>query len=225
MKLSDYLEDFVTERRLNRIEEVLRNRTRRIVVVLEDLYQSHNASAVLRSCECFGVQDVYVIENYNSFEPSSDVALGSSKWLTVHHYNAEDGANTRRCLQELKDFGYRIAATCLSSDADVLSNVSVQEPLALCFGNEENGLSATAMELADMIITIPIHGFTQSFNISVSAALCLYELIGRLHHENSEWGLTEEAKKELRFDWLKKSVQHSEKIIERYSEQCQDSAK
>ena len=225
MKLSDYLEDFVTERRLNRIEEVLRNRTRRIVVVLEDLYQSHNASAVLRSCECFGVQDVYVIENYNSFEPSSDVALGSSKWLTVRHYNAENGANTRRCLQELKDFGYRIAATCLSSDADVLSNVSVQEPLALCFGNEENGLSATAMELADMKITIPIHGFTQSFNISVSAALCLYELIGRLHNEDSEWGLTEEEKNKFRFDWLKKSVQHSEKIIERYSEQWQDSAK
>ena len=108
-KLILYLQQFVTERRLKLFDSRLENRTRYLTVVLEDIFQPHNASAVMRSCECFGIQDLHIIENRNAYRINPDVALGSYKWLTLKRYNLP-GDNTTRALVLLKQEGYRIVA-------------------------------------------------------------------------------------------------------------------
>ena len=110
--LIGYLRGFVTAHKQGLIDEILQVRTRHITVVLEDIFQPHNASAVLRSAECFGLQDVHIIENENEYRLNKDVTRGAAKWLTLHQYR-EGGENTRPCLEALKGQGYTVAAATL----------------------------------------------------------------------------------------------------------------
>jgi tRNA (guanosine-2'-O-)-methyltransferase len=210
-----HLAGFVTERRKRRIEEVLALRTRYITVVAENLYQPHNASAIIRTCDCFGVQDLHVIEHNNRFEINDAVAVGSGKWVTVHRHTDPEGNATIRCLQDLKDRGYRIAALTLQESAEPLKNVSLDQKLALCLGTEEEGLSDTAHEMSDLFVQLPMHGFNQSFNVSVTCALSLYELVQRLHTLELDWHLTEAEKDDLRYDWYHKTVPEADLHVAR----------
>src|SRR4030042_2486900 len=167
-KLIKYLEQFVTERRLQLINRVLSQRTRYITVVLEDIYQSHNASAVLRSCDCFGIQDVHIIENRNTYQLNPDVALGSNKWLTLYKYTREQN-NTATALTKLKKTGYRIVATTPHANGCPLQEFDLHKgKTALVFGTELEGLTGNATTMADEFLTIPMAGFTESLNISVT---------------------------------------------------------
>jgi tRNA (guanosine-2'-O-)-methyltransferase len=204
-----YLSGFVTEARLNRFNSVIKNRTRHITVALENIYQSHNASAVLRSCDCFGVQDVHIIENEFKYEVNDDIALGSSKWLTLYHYSEEEN-NTRACINRLRTEGYRIVATTPHKHDCTIEELPVDTKLALFFGTELNGISQNIMDEADEFVKIPMFGFTESFNISVSAALSLYELTTRLRKSNTEWSLTNEENAEIKLLWLKNSIKDAE---------------
>lgn len=217
-ELIDHLLQFITEDRWKRINQVLEKRTRYLSVVLEDLYQPHNASAVLRSCDCFGVQDVHVIENENSFSPSRGVTIGSDQWLTLYKYNDEETKNnTSTCYQRLRDRGYRLFATTPHEDGVSIDEVPLDQKTAIVFGSELTGLSDFALEEADGYARIPMVGFSESFNISVSAALCLYELSTRLRKEcKNRWTLREEEKISLQLDWIRKSVRASDKIEKRW---------
>ena len=181
-ELINYLEGFVSDRRKNRLKEVLAERTRHMTVVLEDVYQAHNASAVLRSCDCFGVQDVHFIEKRNKLKISEDVSMGSTQWLNIKKYNEEEN-NTASCLQQLKNQGYRIVATTPHKNDKTLSELDVTKPFALVFGTEIDGVTDTVFDMADEFVKIPMYGFTESFNISVSAALCMYELTTRIREQ------------------------------------------
>jgi tRNA (guanosine-2'-O-)-methyltransferase len=214
-KLLDHLSQFVTERRLQLFESLLNYRTRYLTVVLEDIFQAHNASAVLRSCECFGIQDVHFIENHFEYKISPDVALGSNKWLTLYRHN-QQADNTRHTIGMLRSQGYRIVATtpheshCNLEDFDLTKGKA-----ALLFGSELNGLSQQAIELADEFVRVPMVGFTESLNISVTAALFIHHLTGRLRNMTGiSWQLTPEERKEIKLVWLKNSIRKSE-IIER----------
>lgn len=211
-----YLSQFVTARRQQRIDNVLAWRTRHLTVALEDVYQPHNASAVLRSCEIFGVQDVHVVEGTNRFRPNTGVSLGASQWLTLHRYRGEVGESTTRCLQQLKDRGYRVAATTLQEDGVPLSELDVDRPLALLFGAEEQGLSQKAHDLADTFLRLPMFGFTQSFNVSVTVALCLFHLTRRLHASAVPWQLSEAAKQNLKLAWMIQSTTRGELLVRRF---------
>ena len=214
-KLVTYLQQFVTERRLKQIERVLNNRTRYITVVLEDIFQPHNASAVLRSCECFGIQDVHIIENRNKYRINPDVALGSSKWLTLRKYNQKTN-NTLTAIDSLKSNGYCIVATTPDEQAGSLEEFNIREgKFALLFGTEMEGLSVEAMGLADKSIRIPQYGFTQSFNISVAAAIILYGLVNTLRNSDVSWKLDDKEKLNLKLLWLKNSIRHPD-AIERF---------
>jgi len=215
-ELITYLSQFVTEPRRRRMDRVLAWRTRHLTVALEDVYQPHNASAVLRSCEIFGVQDVHVVEGTNRFRPNKDIALGASQWLTVHGYRGDVGESTRCCLQKLKEKGYRIAATTLQEDGIPLSDLGLQRPLALVFGTEEEGLSEEAHDLADTFLRLPMFGFTQSFNVSVTVALCLYHLTRRLHASDAPWQLSEAEKRDLKIEWLIRSATRGELLVRRF---------
>lgn len=214
-KLIAYLQQFVTERRLEQIERVLDHRTRYITVVLEDIFQPHNASAVLRSCECFGIQDVHIIENRNKYRINPDVALGSFKWLTLHKYNQKTN-NTIAAIDSLKSNGYCIVATTPDKHAGSLEEFNIGESkVALLFGTEMEGLSAEAMKMAEKTIRIPLYGFTQSFNISVAAAIIIHSLVNKLRHSDVSWKLDIKEKSDLKLLWLKNSIRHPE-AIERF---------
>ena len=204
--LLDFLTRFITEERKRRFEEVLQYRTRHLTVVLEDIFQPHNASAVLRSCDLRGIQDIHIVENNFKYDVNPDVVLGSTKWLNLHHYDRAE-FNTPEVFGRLHAKGYRIVATCPHRDDFTPDTLPLDQPVALVFGTEKLGLSDYAVENADMHIRIPMFGFTESYNISVSAALLLYALTNRLHaSEGIGWHLTEEEKDDLRLEWTRRTL-------------------
>ena len=218
----DFLSQFITDERRQRFEEVLDFRTRHLTVVLEDIFQPHNASAVLRSCDLRGVQDVHIVENNYPYDVNPDVVLGSTKWLNLYHYNGRD-FNTPEAFGRLHDRGYKIVATCPHRDDFTPDTLPLDQPVALVFGTEKLGLSDYAVENADMHVRIPMFGFTESYNISVSAALLLYTLTNRLHASTGiGWHLKEEERDELRLEWTRRTLnrirQYDRKFYELHPE-------
>lgn len=217
-KLIRHLEQFITGRRLQLINRVLSQRTRYITVVLEDIYQSHNASAVLRSCDCFGIQDVHIIENRNTYEVNPEIALGSDKWLTLFQYT-RDHNNSRDALADLKKKGYRIVTTsphasgCTPEEFDLHKGKT-----ALVFGTELEGLSADAAAMADEALTIPMVGFTESLNISVTVAILLHQLTERLRKSGLPWQLSATESLQVKLQWLKNSIRGSGMIEKSFLE-------
>jgi tRNA (guanosine-2'-O-)-methyltransferase len=217
-RLIEFLSQFVTDARRNRMEAALAQRTRYLTVALEDIYQSHNASAVLRSCDGLGIQDVHVIENRNPYKVNPDVALGTSQWLTIHTYR--DGQhNTRAAFDEMRRRGYRVVATAPHRGDIDLEDFAIEEgPVALVFGNELDGLTDVALDNADAYLRIPMRGFVDSFNISVSAALCMHHLTHRMRSRGVTWQLSETEARELRLSWLRRSIRRSDALEAQYHE-------
>jgi tRNA (guanosine-2'-O-)-methyltransferase len=217
-KLSDYLESFLTDNRKQLIEQNLLYRTRYLTIVLEDIYQTQNASAVIRSCDCFGIQDLHVIENKNQFELNPDVVRGASQWVDVKRYNLH-GNNTVRALQSLKEQGYRIVATSPHQKGTLLSDFDLAAgKSAIVFGTERLGISKEVMDMADEFLMIPMYGFTESLNISVSAAIVLNNLTDKLHRSSIKWQLDEAEKIEIKLDWLRQSIRQVELIEKKFAE-------
>ncbi len=212
----NYLKEFITQKRLDRFLEVLNNRTRYLTIVLEDVFQGHNAAAILRSCDCFGIQDIHLIENRNEFKPNEEISLGATQWLTLYKYNEKNHNNTEKCYQDLRQKGYKIITTSPHSKSKEISELSLEKPIALVFGAEKEGLSEYALYKADESVFIPMYGFTESFNISVSVALCLYELNKKLRNSSINYTLSDIEKNKILLQWLKNSIKDADKILERY---------
>jgi len=211
--LLERLLDMVSDHKKELFEQVIQNRTRHLTVVLEDIYQSHNASAVLRSADCFGIQDVHIVEKRNEYIINPDVALGSSKWLHLHKYNAEEINNTHAAYDHLKAEGYQIVATTPHQDDILLDELDISKKTALVFGTELQGLSDYAIKNADIHMKIPMYGFTESFNISVSAAICLHHLSEKLRKsENIDWKLNPKERRRILLSWAKAVVKSSDLI-------------
>ncbi len=214
--LLEYLTGFVSDNKRAKFEAIVQQRTRYITVVLEDLYQPHNASAVLRSCDCFGIQDVHIIENANTYEVNPDVALGSSKWLDLICYNATEN-NTPEAIATLKSKGYRIVATTPHQHEVTLQKLDLNKgPVALFFGTEMRGLTPDALAGADEFMIIPMYGFTESFNISVSVALSLFHLTGELRNSIIPWQLSNEEQIDTKLEWVRRVVKSSEGLIKEF---------
>ncbi|HBS05175.1 MAG TPA: rRNA methyltransferase [Leptospiraceae bacterium] len=232
--LLEYLESFLTESRRTRIQEILKWRTRWITLVLEDLVDPHNASACLRSAEACGLQDVHIIENRHPFQVKTGVSMGSAHWLSINRHTALDSANqngnrsaefeaTTHCYDELKARGYTILATSPHESSISLPDVDLNQPLAIVFGSEKDGISPVARQKADYALRIPMYGFTESFNISVSAAITLYDLTGRLRRSSRKWQLSDEEKQELSLQWARHSLKRSDLLEQYYRNKGMDS--
>jgi len=188
------------------MDQVLGYRTRYITVVLEDIYQPQNASAVLRTCDCFGIQDIHIIENRNQYKLNPDVTLGSDKWLNLIRYR-KYADNTIEAINDLKKSGYRIIATTPSGKSQNLDDFDIHKgKAALFFGAELNGLTDKVLINADEFLEIPMYGFTRSYNISVSAAIILYNITARLRVSRINWQLPEDERIELKLRWIKNSL-------------------
>jgi tRNA (guanosine-2'-O-)-methyltransferase len=206
--LTDHLLSFVTEERKTRFDEVLSNRLNHMHIVLEDVYQAHNASAVVRSADCFGVQYVHFIENRNKYKISDDVALGASQWVNIQRHK-----DTKEALTGLKQRGFRIVATSPHKNDKTIFDFDVREKFALVFGTEKEGITSDVVKTADEFVKIPVMGFTESFNISVCAALCMQELTHKIRKEVKEAYLTNEEKESIYLDWLLKSIKRSDLFV------------
>jgi len=213
-RLTKYLEQFITTERLELFHKLLNQRTRYLTVVLEDIYQSQNASAVLRTADCFGIQDVHIIENKNEYQINPDVALGASKWLNLVKYNEQEN-NTLEAISHLKKQGYRIVATTPHTKDVNLDDFDLSKgKAALFFGTELNGLNEEMIFNADEYLKIPMVGFTESFNISVSVAIILHHLTTSLRKSEIDWQLSDNEKEEILLEWLKKTIKKSSLLID-----------
>ncbi|MDY7396660.1 RNA methyltransferase [Aureibaculum sp. 2210JD6-5] len=219
-QLLSYLQDLITDNRKALFEKILKDRTRHFTVVLEDIYQKHNTSAVVRSCDIFGIQDIHIIENkYNSYI-SNQVAKGAQKWIDFHEYNKQEN-NTENCINKLRKNGYQIIATTPHNDPDgyrdcLLQDFDISKKSAFVFGVEKEGVSDYILDEADGYLKIPMYGFTESLNISVAVAIILQSLSQRLRTSEMDWQLSNQEKDEKRLDWTKKSINHVEEIIKRW---------
>lgn len=212
-KLLEYLQSFLTERRRNLFNQVLSERTRHLTVAVEDVYQLHNTSAVIRSCESFGIQDLHVIEEVNAKRIDREIAMGAQKWVDVHRHT-----NTRSCIKSLKEQGYRIVATTPHKKAHILQEFDVTQKAAIFFGRETQGLSDIVLEQADDFIYIPMVGFTESLNISVSAAISLQHLMSKIKSSTINWQLSDTEVFQKKLDWTRKMIKDVERIETRFRE-------
>ncbi|MGB5370048.1 MAG: RNA methyltransferase [Flavobacteriaceae bacterium] len=211
LDLLAYLEGFITPERKARILKVLEVRTKYITVAMEDVFQMHNSSAVVRSCEVFGIQDAHVIEGRFGRRLDKNIAMGAQQWVDVMRYDS-----SKTCLDTLRENGYRIVATTPDPDSRSLNDFQLESKIALFFGTEKEGLSKEILKQADGLITIPMFGFTNSLNISVSAAIILQHLTSQLRNTKLNWRLSESEILEKRLEWTKKSVRSIEDVLARY---------
>ena len=217
-KLLHYLYNFLSENKMNLFEEIIANRTKHITIALENIFQPQNASAVLRTADVFGIQDVHVIENDNEYNVNPRVVHGASKWITLHKHNEQEN-NTLACINKLKADGYKVYGTTPHTDDCLIQDIPLDDKVALMFGTEMTGLSDIAMENVDGFVKIPMYGFTESLNISVSASICLYELKKRLKASPINWQLTEEEQIEQLILWSKKVIKDGTLIEKQYLDQ------
>lgn len=200
------LEEFykiITPNKVEMFDRIAALRTRHLTVALENIYQEHNASAVLRSCDCFGIQEMHVIEKGFQYSVQRDIALGAGRWVDMFNYNLGDNP-TDDCILNLQNRGYKIVATTPHTDAFTIHNLPIDQPLAFFFGTERRGLSQEVIDRADYKVKIPMFGFTESFNISVSVAIVLQTIRKRLEESNLNWKLTEEELIALKIKWCRK---------------------
>lgn len=214
-KVFKHLSQFVSEHKKAFVEKVLAQRTRYVTVVLENIYQSQNASAALRTCECMGLQDIHIVEDTAKYHLNIRVLKGSYKWLNLERYRDRQVNNTEVCFQHLRSQGYRILVADPAEDGISVDELDVDAgKIALVFGNELRGASAYSLAHGDTKVRIPMFGFTESLNVSVSVAVCLNTILGKLRRSEHFIGLTEEEKAVIRLAWYRKIVRRSD-LLER----------
>ena len=211
LKLIEHLETFLTENRRERFKTVLSQRTKHFTVATEDVYQLHNTSAVIRSCDVFGIQEVNIIEEHNSKRIDREIAMGAQKWVDLNRYHS-----VKSCISDLKQKGYQIVATTPHTNDCVLNEFDVSKRSCFFFGRETEGLSQEVLDEADCFLKIPMVGFTESLNISVSAAIILQHVTTKLKQTDVKWQLSENEILEKRFDWCKKTIKSYEKVVGRF---------
>ena len=207
-----YLQNYLTESRKERFKQVLSERTRHFTIATEDIYQLHNTSAVMRTCDVFGIQDLHVVEEKVSKRIDKEIAMGAQKWVTFNRYNS-----IKNCIYNLKDSGYQIIATTPHDNSTMLHEFDISKKSAFFFGKESEGLSDTVMEAADGFLKIPMYGFTESLNISVSAAIIMQHVVSKMKQTHLKWQLSDQEKMEIEMEWMKNTIKASDEIIERYN--------
>jgi len=209
--LLEQLYDIITPNKVELFDRLAPLKTEYLTVVLENIFQEHNASAVLRTCESFGIQSLHVIEQQREYKVQRDIARGAGRWVDMHHYNDENATVT--CIKALKEKGYRILATTPHEDDCTIDNVSLDQPMALVFGTEGDGISQEVMDMADGFVKIPMYGFTESFNISVSAAVSMYALRTRLEKSEANWKMTDAQLVDLKIKWCERIIPHGHMVV------------
>lgn len=214
----EYLRDFVVDEKNALFDSLIQERTDYVTVVMEDLFQSHNQSAVMRSADCYGIQNVHLIENRNHYDSTSTVSQGARDWLTLYRHR-ELKNNTLPTINQLKAEGYRIIATTPHSNDVMIDELDLEKgKMAFFMGTELTGLSDQVISQADEFVKVPMFGFTESLNVSVCAAIIMYSVTQRLRKSTLDWRLSEDRKYEVLFQWYRNTIKASDEILERFNE-------
>lgn len=203
--------EMIPEAKRELFDKIAQERTKHITVVLENIYQEHNASAVLRTCDCFGIQELHVVESKNQYKIQRDIARGAGSWVDMYNYNEGDTALVD-CISNLKNNGYKIVALTPDANEHSIFDIPVDQPLALTFGTEGDGISDEVRATADYKISIPMVGFTESFNVSVSAALTLQAIRHRLEISEIDWKLSKEEQITTKLKWCQKYMRNGDVV-------------
>ncbi|MDR6760504.1 tRNA (guanosine-2'-O-)-methyltransferase [Flavobacterium sp. 2755] len=206
-----FLENILTDNRKEKFLKVLESRTKHFTIAVEDVFQMHNTSAVMRSCEVFGIQELNIIEQRFGKRIDKEIALGAQKWVDINRFDSVEG-----CISSLRNKGYQIIATTPHENDCMIQDFDITKPSALFFGTEKDGLSPEILEKADGFLKIPMVGFTESLNISVSAAIIIQNLTNRLRNSDIDWHLSDEEILEKRLAWAKNSIKDIKRIEARY---------
>jgi len=216
IEIIHYLKEFVTAERYSLFNEVLNNRTRYVSLFIENVYQSHNASAIVRTAEALGIQNMTIFERKNSFSPNEEISMGAQKWMNIEKYN-EKQSSVKSVIEDYKEKGYRIIATALHENSISLNDLNIEKgKMMFLFGTEKEGLTDEIKTHADEFVKIPMYGFTESFNVSVSVAITLNLIMNKLRQSDIQFLLPAEEKEKLMMEWLLKSIPMGEKILERF---------
>ena len=203
------LKEHLTPERVARIEAVAAQRTRKICLVLEDTRQEHNIGALLRTADILGIQDVHLVSQKYEARLAKAIAKGSIKWIQLHRYQARDTNNLAACFQQLQCENYQLVVADPEGEVALPDLRYAGKPLAVLMGSEWDGVSAEANKAAAIRVRIPQFGFTESFNVSVAAALILHQLSADLRQSDYDWQLAEQERLELELDWVMKRLGHS----------------
>ena len=207
----EFLENILTDNRKERFLNVLKNRTNHFTIAVEDIFQMHNTSAVMRSCEVFGIQELNVIEQRYGKSIDKEIAMGAQKWVDINAFDSISG-----CVDSLKAKGYQIIATTPHENDCLMDDFDISRPSALFFGTERDGLSDEILQKADGFLKIPMVGFTESLNISVSAAIIIQNIMHRLRNSDINWQLSEEEILKKRLQWARSSIKDIKRIEARF---------
>ncbi|MFI3280567.1 MAG: RNA methyltransferase [Rikenellaceae bacterium] len=207
----EYLTDFMTPERRVKLEETIRSRTRYMTILTENTFHSQNASALMRHCEAFGLQELHAVESLCQFRTYTDIVRGTDKWVDLRRYDKSPAA-----IAELKAQGYRIVATTPHREDCTPETFDVEAgKFALVFGTEHSGISEDIIASADEFLRIPMCGMVESLNVSASAAILIYMLSERMRHSSAEWQLPEDEQIKILYRWMKSSVKDADNVIKR----------
>lgn len=210
--LAKYYE-VISESKKDMFDRIAADRTNYLTVVMENIMKDHNASAVLRTCDCFGIQQLHTIEKGVKYEIQREIARGAGNWVDLKSYHGE--TPVENCFKELKDKGYRIITTSPHAEKSI-HELDLSSPIALVLGTEWHGVSEEAIEASDELVSIPMYGFTESFNVSVSAALMLNVLRHRLSNEDFEWKLNHDEQTAVKINWCEKIVKEGPRVTKEF---------
>lgn len=213
----EHLARFISDHKKQGVEKVLSLRTTQITVILEDIFQSQNASAAIRTSECMGIHNVHIVENISKYSINPRVLKGANKWMNISHYTSKTENNTLSCFKMLRSEGYKILVTDPSEDGISIHEIDAAHGrVALLFGNELRGASREALKEGDQKVKIPMYGFTESLNISVSVAMCLGALVTKLRLNGIDTSMSQSEKEKIRLNWYRKIVRKSDLIEREY---------
>lgn len=207
----EFLKQFLTEDRLQKIENQSFESSNFILPVMENVYQFRNAAAIIRSVEACGFHKVVALEQENVFNPNLEVTKGAENWVEVQKMPANLDS-----VKKIKDRGYEIIAVSPEKNATMLPNFEIVKPVALFFGTEWKGVSEEIIDFSDQTLAIPMYGFTKSFNVSVAAAICMYELKQKLLYSEIPYKLSDEERLKLKIRWTVNSINRGDEIYENY---------
>jgi len=214
-KILRYFQQFLSEHKIDLFEKKVLERTRHFTLVLEDLFHPHNASAILRNADCLGLQDIHLIENNHQFKNEKDISLGSRKWLKLMRYNDFDNSRPT-CIDQLKAKGYTIAVLSPHRNDIALNEYPIEQKSAFILGAEKTGLTDYSLQNADVHVKVPMYGFTESYNVSVTAALTLYDVIHRVRKSSIDWQLSKDEQWEVKLAWTLRSIRSTSSLIDHF---------
>ena len=221
----DEFYDIITPNKITLFDRIAAERTRYLTIALENIYQEHNASAVLRTCDCFGIQDIHLIEKTDTYKINPFVTRGASQWVDLHKHYTASGSAVDQCFDTLHKKGYKIYGTSPVADSLSIHDLPLfpDQKIALVFGNEHEGISEEVKSKVDGLVHIPMKGFTESFNISVSASIFLFELIKRASEfDSAGFHISVQERSELRLRWYKEIVPHADIHEKHFRSQIQN---